>query len=88
MPGEAWPWKKIWSPPPGWSLPRQKWLKPTSYIVAAEAYEEMCPPTPTSGRWARWTWIAAFQRIQARYRRSTSSSPGYQGSLVGEIVLT
>ena len=22
---------KIWSPPPGWSLPRKKWLKPTSY---------------------------------------------------------
>ena len=37
MPGEAWPWKKIWSPPPGWSLPRKKWLKPTSYSVAAEA---------------------------------------------------
>ena len=30
MPGEACPWKKIWSPPPGWSLPRKKWLKPTS----------------------------------------------------------
>ena len=28
MPGEAWPWKKTWSPPPGWSLPRKKWLKP------------------------------------------------------------
>ncbi len=30
MPGDAWPWKKIWSPPPGWFLPRKKWLKPTS----------------------------------------------------------
>ena len=30
MPGEAWPWKETWSPPPGWSAPRQKWLKPTS----------------------------------------------------------
>ena len=30
MPGEAWPWKKMWSPPPGWSLPRKKWFMPTS----------------------------------------------------------
>jgi hypothetical protein len=37
MPGLAWPWKKMWSPPPGASLPRKKWLKPTSYRVADEA---------------------------------------------------
>jgi hypothetical protein len=24
--GEAWPWMNSWSPPPGWSLPRKKWL--------------------------------------------------------------
>ncbi len=24
------PWKYTWSPPPGWSLPRKKWLRPTS----------------------------------------------------------
>ena len=37
MPGDAWPWKNTWSPPPGWSLPRKKWLNPTSYSVAAPA---------------------------------------------------
>jgi hypothetical protein len=35
--GEAWPWNQIWSPPPGWSLPRKKWLKPTSYSDADDA---------------------------------------------------
>ena len=30
MPGEAWPWKNTWSPPPGWSGPRKKWFRPTS----------------------------------------------------------
>jgi hypothetical protein len=29
MPGEAWPWKKTWSPPLV-VRPRKKWLKPTS----------------------------------------------------------
>ena len=29
-PGAAWPWKKTWSPMPSASLPRKKWLKPTS----------------------------------------------------------
>ena len=87
MPGDAWPWKKIWSPPPGASGPRKKWLKPTSYIAADDAYDEMCPPTPTPGRWARCTRIAAFQRVAARIRYSISSSPGKAGSLSGEIVL-
>jgi hypothetical protein len=66
MPGLAWPWKKTWSPPPGWSLPRKKWLKPTSYSVADEAKVEMWPPTPTPGRCARCTMTAAFQRIRRR----------------------
>jgi hypothetical protein len=30
---------------------------------------------------------AAFQRIQRRYRRSSSSSPGNSGSFSGAIVL-
>ena len=62
MPGEACPWKKTWSPPPGCSLPRKKWLKPTSYSDAALAYVAMWPPTPISGRLARLTVMAAFQR--------------------------
>ncbi len=49
MPGEACPWKKTWSPPPGWSGPRKKWFMPTSYSVAADAYVEMWPPTETPG---------------------------------------
>ena len=36
-PGDAWPWNITKSP--GWSpsLPLKKWLKPTSYRLAAEA---------------------------------------------------
>ena len=49
---------------------------------------EMWPPTPMPGRCARWTIIAAFQRRYERNRRSTSSSPGNQGSCSGLIVLT
>jgi hypothetical protein len=48
---------------------------------------EMWPPTPMPGRCARCTVIAAFQRIQRRYRRSSSSSPGNSGSFSGAIVL-
>ena len=88
MPGEACPWKKTWSPPPGWSWPRKKWFRPTSYSVAAEAYVEMCPPTPTPGRCARCTSTAAFQRISRRNARSWSSSPGNHGSASTGIVLT
>ena len=47
----------------------------------------MWPPTPTPGRWARCTMIAAFHRMYWRMRRSTSSSPGNQGSCSGGIVL-
>ncbi len=47
----------------------------------------MCPPTPTPGRWARCTIIAAFQRVAARIRYSIASSPGKDGSLSGEMVL-
>ena len=45
MPGAAWPWKKITSASPE-SWPRKKWLKPTSYSVAADANVEMWPPMP------------------------------------------
>ena len=47
----------------------------------------MWPPTPTPGRCARCTSIAAFQRVIARIWYSISSSPGNDGSLSGEIVL-
>ena len=60
---------------------------PTSYSEADEAYVEMCPPTPTPGRCARCTMIAAFQRMYARMRRSTHSSPGKNGSRSGGMVL-
>ena len=46
MPGAAWPWKNTWSPPPGSSLPLKKWLKPTSYRLAADAYVARWPPRP------------------------------------------
>ena len=38
MPGAAWPWKKMTSPSLADRLrrPRKKWLKPTSYSVAAD----------------------------------------------------
>ena len=87
MPGEPWPWKKIWSPAWPWSLPRKKWLKPTSYRLAIDAYVAMWPPTPSSGRLARDTIIAAFHRMYARMRRSMCSSPGNHGSRSGGIVL-
>src|SRR4028119_856013 len=35
MPGETWPWNQIWSPPPGWALPREEWLDPTSQSAPA-----------------------------------------------------
>jgi hypothetical protein len=43
----------------------------------------MWPPTPISGRLARVTATAAFQRMSARMRRSTSSSPGNSGLALG-----
>ena len=51
------------------------------------AYVAMWPPTPSSGRLARETMIAAFQRMYARMRRSTNSSPGNHGSRSGGMVL-
>jgi hypothetical protein len=65
----------------------KKWLKPTSNSSAAEANEAMCPPTPSSGRLARDTIAAAFQRTIASSRRSSSSSPGYSGSAEAGMVL-
>ena len=54
---------------------------------ALEAYVAMWPPTPSSGRFARETMIAAFHRMNARIRRSMCSSPGNHGSASGGIVL-
>jgi hypothetical protein len=47
----------------------------------------MCPPTPSSGRLARETIAAAFQRTIDSSRRSSSSSPGKSGSAAAGIVL-
>ncbi len=47
----------------------------------------MCPPTSRPGRFASLTMTAAFQRMNARIRRSMSSSPGNHGSRSGGIVL-
>ena len=47
----------------------------------------MCPPTSRPLRLALETMIAAFHRMNARIRRSTSSSPGNHGSRSGGIVL-
>jgi hypothetical protein len=44
--------------------------------LGRDANEAMCPPTPSSGRLARDTMAAAFQRTIASSRRSSSSSPG------------
>ena len=51
--------------------PRKKWLKPTSYSVAAEAYDEMCPPIPSLSLFARTTIESAFQRTRLLMRRSS-----------------
>ncbi len=48
----------------------------------------MWPPTSSPLRLAEETVTAAFQRMNARIRRSTSSSPGgNHGSRSGGIVL-
>ena len=44
-------------------LPWKKWLKATSYSVAAEAKVEMCPPMPLLSLFARTTIAMAFQRM-------------------------
>ena len=69
------------------SLPRKKWLKPTSYSVAAQAYVARWPPIPGELVLARRTIATAFQRISRRIRRSIASSPGKNGSCSGLIVL-
>ncbi len=47
----------------------------------------MCPPTSRPLRFAVDTMTAAFQRMNARIRRSISSSPGNHGSRSGGMVL-
>ena len=47
----------------------------------------MWPPTSSPLRLALDTITAAFQRMNARIRRSISSSPGNQGSRSGGMVL-
>ena len=47
----------------------------------------MWPPTSRPFRFALETMTAAFQRMNARMRRSISRSPGNHGSRSGGIVL-
>ena len=47
----------------------------------------MWPPTSRPLRLALETMTAAFQRMNARIRRSASSSPGNQGSRSGGMLL-
>src|SRR5690554_5948395 len=74
---------------PGWSPsgPRQKWLKPTSYRVAALAKLAMCPPRSPGLRLARTTMAIAFQRISEQICHSIAESPGIFGSRCGGMVL-
>ena len=69
------------------SRPRKKWLKPTSYRLAALAYVDRWPPMPSYFVFARSTMASAFQRIMRRMRSSIASSPGKYGSCSGLIVL-
>jgi len=62
-------------------------LKPTSYSDADEANVARCPPIPSDTWLARVTIAAAFQRMNARIRRSMYSSPGNHGSVSGGMVL-
>ena len=76
MPGEAWPWKYTMSPVKSPERPRKKWLNPTSYSVALEAYVEMCPPSVELARLALTTMAIAFQRMRLLIRTSVCQSPG------------
>ena len=54
---------------------------------AADAKVDRWPPRPSKRRLARSTIAIAFQRITARMRFSSPSSPGNQGSCSGGMVL-
>src|SRR5258706_600703 len=66
---------KTRSPPCVSDVAFQKWLKPTSYSVAAEAKLAIWPPTFVC-LFARSTIAIAFQRTYDRMRCSISWSPG------------
>src|SRR5471030_653262 len=74
-PGDEWPCTNTRSPPCSGDGACQKWLKPTSYSVADDANEAMCPPTFVSLP-ARSTMAMAFQRVYERILCSMSWSPG------------
>src|SRR5690625_6944444 len=76
IPGELWPWKYTRSPGLSPSLTRKKWLKPTSYSVAAEEKEARCAHMSSSLWLALTTLALAFQRIKERMLRSIYASPG------------
>ena len=88
MPGDEWPWMNTRSPP--WSSVGacQKWLKPTSYSVAADWKLAMWPPSSEDSLLAPSTVAIAFQRTSDRTRCSSSGSPGTGTSTSAGIVLT
>ncbi len=88
MPGAACPWKKITSPSKPWPRPLKKWLKPTSYSVAADAKVEMWPPMPSLNLFARTTIDSAFQRTRLLIRRSSVWLPGNAGCCAAGMLLT
>src|ERR1700730_3470665 len=88
MPGEEWPCMKTMSPGCFSDGARQKWLNPTSYKVADEAYLDKCPPYSDDTRLACTTIAIAFQRKYASMRRSSARLPGYSGSRPVGILLT
>jgi hypothetical protein len=66
----------------------KKWLKPTSYKVAADANVEMWPPMPSLSLLARTTIDSAFQRTRLLMRRSSTWLPGNAGCCDGGMLLT
>ena len=65
--------------PDGWFGPLKKWLKATSYKVAAEAKVDMCPPIPGFSLFAFATIAIAFHLTIVFIFLSISLSPGYSG---------
>ena len=86
MPGAEWPCMYTRSPPWPSDGACQKWLKPTSYSVAADWKLAMCPPSSEDSLLARSTIAIAFHRIIDRIVCSISWSPGLRCSFSGGIV--
>ena len=79
---------KMRSPPCSEPGACQKWLKPTSYSVAADWKDAMWPPSSEDSALARRTMAIAFQRTSARILCSIAWSPGTSASAEAGSVLT